>query len=349
MTILTVLAAILCFGVIIMIHEAGHFFVAKKSGIRVLEFSIGMGPAIISKQIGETKYSWRALPVGGYCAMEGEDENSDDPRAFRKAAVWKRMLVTVAGATMNLILGFVLIVAVICMDTAITSTTISDFRTNADGESVATSSQWLMPEDRFVEINGLHIFTAQDISYALQNDDSETFTVVVEREGALVTIENVQFLNTETQGMLDFYVYGIHKTVPNVLRYSCKQFVSTARLIWISLRDLVTGKYGFHDLSGVVGIIDSTTEMVSLYDTLHDKVMSLLDLMSFITINVGIFNLIPFPALDGGRLVFLIIEAIRRKPIPANIEGMIHFVGLSALMVLMVAITFQDVFKIFTR
>lgn len=349
MTILTVLAAILCFGIIIIIHEAGHFFVAKKSGIRVLEFAIGMGPAIISKQIGETKYSWRLLPIGGYCAMEGEDSNSDDPRAFRKAAVWKRMLVTAAGAVMNLILGFVLIVAVICMDTAITSTTVSNFRTNEAGESVSTSKQWLMPEDRFVEINGLHIYTAQDISYALQNDDSDTFTVVVEREGALVTLENVEFRNTETQGMLDFYVYGIHKSVPNVLKWSCMQFASTARLIWISLRDLLTGKYGFHDLSGVVGIIDSTTEMVSLYETLHDKVMSLLDLMSFITINVGIFNLIPFPALDGGRLVFLIVEAIRRKPVPANVEGMIHFVGLSALMVLMVAITFQDVFKIFTR
>ena len=349
MTILTVLAAILCFGVIIMIHEAGHFFVAKKSGIRVLEFSIGMGPAIISKKKGETKYSLRALPIGGYCAMEGEDENSDDPRAFRKAPVWKRMLVTVAGAVMNLILGFVLIVIVTCMDTSITSTTIASFRENDKGESVSTSEQWLQKDDRFVSINGLRIFTAQDISYALQNDDCDTFTVVVERGGQLVTLENVEFLNKETKGMLDFYVYGQQKSLKSVTVYSFRQFASTARLIWISLRDLLSGKYGFHDLSGVVGIIDSTTEIVSMRETLHDKAMSLFDLMSFITINVGIFNLIPFPALDGGRLVFLIIEAIRRKPVPAKVEGMIHFAGLAALMVLMAAITFQDVFKIFTR
>ena len=349
MTILTVLAAILCFGIIIMIHEAGHFFVAKKSGIRVLEFSIGMGPAIFSKKKGETKYSLRALPIGGYCAMEGEDDNSDDPRAFRKAPVWKRMLVTVAGAVMNLILGFVLIVVVVCMDSAITSTTIASFRENEAGESISTSVQWLQRDDRFISINGLRIFTAQDISYALQNDDCDTFTVVVERGGQRVTLENVQFLNTETQGMLDFYVYGQKKTLKNVIVYSGRQFASTARLIWISLRDLISGKYGFHDLSGVVGIIDSTTEIVSMSETLHDKAMSLFDLMSFITINVGIFNLIPFPALDGGRLVFLILEAIRRKPIPAKVEGTIHFAGLAALMLLMVAITFQDVLKIFTR
>ncbi len=349
MTILTVIAAILCFGIIIMIHEAGHFFVAKKSGIRVLEFSIGMGPAIFSKQKGETKYSLRALPIGGYCAMEGEDENSDDPRAFRKAPVWKRMLVTVAGATMNLILGLILIIATVGLDTAIYSTTVADFFTDADGSDVSTSSQWLQEGDRFLRINGLKIFTAQDISYALQNDDCDTFTVVVEREGEEVTLENVQFLNKKTNGLLDFRVYGLKKTVPNTFRYTFKQFASTARLIWISLRDLIRGKYGFHDLSGVVGIIDSTTEVVAEQETLREKALALFELMSFITINVGIFNLIPFPALDGGRLVFLIIEAIRRKPIPARVEGMIHFVGLAALMVLMVAVTFQDVFKIFQR
>ena len=349
MNIITILVAILCFGIIIMLHEAGHFFVAKKSGIRVLEFSIGMGPKLLQKQKGETKYSLRAFPIGGYCAMEGEDENSDDPRAFRKAPVWKRMLVTVAGAAMNLILGLVLIVAVICMDSAITSTTLADFRTGKDGNDVSTSSQWLKTGDRFLEINGLKIFTVQDISYALQNDDCETFTVVVERDGERVTLENVKFYNKETKGLLDFRVYGLEKSIGNVVSYSGRQFVSTARLIWISLRDLLRGKYGFHDLSGVVGIIDSTTEIVAQSETLHDKAMNLLDLMSFITINVGIFNLIPFPALDGGRLVFLIVEAIRRKPVPAHIEGMIHFVGLAALMLLMIAVTFQDILKIFQR
>ncbi len=349
MTLLTVLVAILCFGIIIMIHEAGHFFVAKKCGIRVLEFSIGMGPAIISKQKGETKYSLRALPIGGYCAMEGEDENSDDPRAFRKQAVWKRMLVTVAGATMNLILGFFLIIAVLCIDTAITTTTIAEFHADDSGAVTAASAEWLQPDDTFYSINGLRIYTANDISYALQNTDSDTYSVVVVREGEKVTYDRVKFHDSATGTLLDFYVYGQKKTVGNVLLQTCKNFVSTARLIWISLFDLIRGKYGFKDLSGVVGIVDTTATYVQQSATFREACMTLFDLMSFITINVGIFNLIPFPALDGGRLVFLIIEAIRRKQIPAKVEGMIHFVGLSALMLLMVAITFQDIFKIFNR
>jgi len=349
MTFLSVILAILGFGVIIIVHEAGHFFVAKKSGIRVLEFSIGMGPAIFSKQRGETKYSLRVLPIGGYCAMEGEDENSNDPRAFRKQAVWKRMLVTVAGAVMNLILGFFLIILVCCIDTAVTTTTIAEFHTDENGNSVSASAQWLKEGDRFVSINGLHIFTAQDISYALKNDDCETFTVVVEREGEEITLENVQFLDSQTQGLLDFYVYGEKKSFGSILSYTCKNFVSTARLIWISLIDLIRGKYGFHDLSGVVGIVDATASYVQQSKSFREAAMTLFELMSFITINVGIFNLIPFPALDGGRMVFLVIEAIRRKQVPAKVEGMIHFVGLAALMLLMIAITFQDITKIFQR
>ena len=347
MNLITILVAILCFGVIIFIHELGHFAVAKKCGIRVLEFSIGMGPKLLQKQRGETLYTLRLLPIGGYCAMEGEDENSDDPRSFRKQPVWKRMLVTVAGATMNVILGFFLIILVTCIDTAITSTTVADFHRNEAGESIATSDQWLQVDDRFVEINGLHIFTAADISYALQNDDCDTFTVVVERAGEKVTLENVKFYDEETTGLLDFYVYGQEKTFGSVLAYSCRNTISTARLIWISLVDLISGKYGFHDLSGVVGIVDTTATVVEQSKTFREKCLTLFDLMAFITINVGIFNLIPFPALDGGRMVFLIIEAIRRKPISAKVEGMIHFVGLSLLMLLMIAVTFQDIFRIF--
>lgn len=349
MTIVTILAAILCFGVIITLHEAGHFFVAKKCGIRVLEFAIGMGPVIFQRQRGETKYSLRALPIGGFCAMEGEDENSDDPRAFRNQPVWQRMLVTVAGATMNLILGFVLIIIVTCMDDLISTTTIADFHTNDTGTVTACSAEKLQKDDRFVSINGLHIYTVNDITYALINDDCDTYTVVVERAGEKVTLTDVEFRDTQTDTMYDFYVYGQEKTLLHVLDFSCKNFVTTARMIWVSLIDLIRGKYGFHDLSGVVGIIDSTTEFVAMEETFADKAMRLLDLMSFITINIGIFNLIPFPALDGGRFVFLVVEAIRRKAVPAQVEGMIHFVGLSALMLLMVAITFQDVIKIFQK
>ncbi|MBP0975594.1 MAG: site-2 protease family protein, partial [Oscillospiraceae bacterium] len=266
-----------------------------------------------------------------------------------KQAVWKRMLVTVAGATMNLILGFFLILAVVSLDSPMTSTTLAAFRENEAGESISTSSQWLQPNDRFVSINGLKIFTWQDISYALQNDTCDTFQVTVERNGQLLTYDDVTFLNTETQGLLDFYLLRDEKTPLTIISHTCKYYLTTARLIWISLVDLLSGKYGFHDLSGVVGIIDATTTVVNMSETFREKLTTMFDILGFITINVGIFNLIPFPALDGGRLVFLIVEAIRRKPCPAKVEGMIHFCGLAALMLLMVVITFQDISKIFTR
>ncbi len=354
MTILTVLAAVLCFGIIIMIHEFGHFIVAKKCGIRVLEFSIGMGPALYSKKRGETKYSIRVLPIGGYCAFEGEDTESSDPRAFRNASVPKRMLVTLAGAFMNLLLGLVLILIVLCMDTKITTTTIDCFHTDELGASVASSDAWLKPGDRFLSINGLKIYSATDISYALQNDDCYEFTVVVERDGKEVTLENVRFRDHRIEDenvkvSFDFYVTGAEKTVPNLVSYTGRGFVSTARLIWISFRDLIRGKYGFNDMSSVVGIIDTTTEVVSQSKTLHDKVMTILDLMSFITINVGIFNLLPFPALDGARFLILTIEGIRRKKLPANVEGSIHLAGFAILLVLMVALMFKDVVHIFNR
>ena len=183
----------------------------------------------------------------------------------------------------------------------------------------------------------------------MQNDTCDTFQVTVERNGQLLTYDDVTFLNTETQGLLDFYLLRDEKTPLTIISHTCKYYLTTARLIWISLVDLLSGKYGFHDLSGVVGIIDATTTVVNMSETFREKLTTMFDILGFITINVGIFNLIPFPALDGGRLVFLIVEAIRRKPCPAKVEGMIHFVGLAALMLLMVVITFQDISKIFTR
>ena len=354
MTFLTVLAAIICFGIIIMIHEFGHFIVAKKCGIRVLEFSIGMGPALFSKKRGETMYSVRILPIGGYCAFEGEDTDSKDPRAFRNASVPKRMLVTLAGAFMNLVLGLLLILIVLCMDKKITTTTIDSFHQNELGVSTASSEEWLRPGDRFVSINGLKIYTATDISYALQNDDCYEFTVVVERDGREVTLENVRFRDSRIKDenvkvSFDFYVTGAEKTPANLISYTGRGFVSTARLIWISFRDLIRGKYGFNDMSSVVGIIDTTTEVVAQGKTLQEKVMTLLDLMSFITINVGIFNLLPFPALDGARFVLLVIEGIRRKKLPTRVEASIHLAGFAILIVLMIALMFKDVAHIFNR
>ncbi|MBQ8926972.1 MAG: site-2 protease family protein [Oscillospiraceae bacterium] len=342
---ITILISLLVFGVIIAIHEFGHFAVAKLCGIRVNKFAIGMGPVILKKQGRETEYSLRLFPVGGFCAMEGEDTESDDPRAFGNKSVLRRIAVVVAGAVMNLILGFLLIIITTVLYGDIITTTVSDFPYDAEtGKSYSTSqSCGLMAEDTILSIDGMRILTDTDLSYKLQTNPSESMTVVVRRNGERVTLENVRFYNTATQGRLDFRVYAEKLSIGSVLRYSFLDTVSTGRLIGTSLKDLLTGKYSFQDLSGPVGIISTIGEAASYGETFRQHLTSVLSLASFITINVGIFNLLPLPALDGGRLVFLLVEAVRRKPVNPEHEGMVHFVGMALLLLLMVAVTFQDI------
>ena len=346
-----ILIALIVFGVIIAIHEFGHFIVAKLCGIRVNKFAIGMGPVILKKQGKETEYSLRLLPVGGFCAMEGEDDSSDDPCAFSKKCVPKRMAVVVAGAVMNLVLGFVLILTQTLLYQKVVTTTIAGFSYAEDaetGERTSTSTSeacGLQVGDTIISIEGMRIFSDTDLSYKLQNTENDKMTVVVKRGGERVTLENVTFYNTATEGRLDFYVKAEDCNFFNVIRYSALNTISTGRLIWASLIDLVNGKYGFHDLSGPVGIINTIGTAVSMGETIRESLISLLSLSAFITINVGIFNLLPLPALDGGRLLFLLVEAIRRKPINPEHEGMVHFIGLALLMLLMVAVTFQDILR----
>lgn len=347
----TILISLIVFGVIIAIHEFGHFIVAKLCGIRVNQFAIGMGPVILKKQGKETQYSLRLFPVGGFCAMEGEDDASDDPRAFSKKSVPKRMAVVVAGAVMNILLGFLLIVTTTLLYQDVVTTTIAGFTYMEDaetGERTSTSTSetcGLQVGDTIVSIEGMRIFTDTDLSYKLQNTENDEMTVVVERDGERVTLENVTFYNTATEGRLDFYVKAEKCNFLNVIRYGALNTLSTGRLIWASLIDLITGKYGFHDLSGPVGIITTIGEAASMGETIKESLISVLSLASFITINVGIFNLLPLPALDGGRLMFLLVEAIRRKPLNPEHEGMVHFIGLALLMLLMVAVTFQDILR----
>ncbi len=348
----TIIIALLVFGVIIAIHEFGHFAVAKLCGIRVNKFAIGMGPVIFRKQGKETEYSLRLLPVGGFCAMEGEDSESSDPRAFSKKSVPKRMAVVVAGALMNIVLGFLLICTTTLLYQDVVTLQIAGFSYIEDeqtGEKISTSTSetcGLQIGDTILSIDGMRLLTDMDLSYKLQSTESEEMTVVVKRNGENVTLESVRFYNTKTEGRLDFYVKAEKCNFLNVISYSALNTVSTARLIWASLIDLVTGKYGFHDLSGPVGIIGTIGEAASVGETIVEKLISILSLASFITINVGMFNLLPIPALDGARLVFLLIEGIRRKPINPEHEGLVHFIGLALLMLVMLLVTFQDIMKI---
>lgn len=343
---MSIFLAILIFGMIIFIHELGHFIAAKANGVKVNEFALGMGPRLVKFKRGETVYALRLLPIGGFCAMEGEDADSSDERAFGKKKIWQRIIIVVAGAAMNVALGFVLVAVMHSTSEALTSTTVSWFADNATSQSTG-----LEIGDRIVEMNGMRIFTDMDISYQLQSDKDATFDMTVLRNGEKVKLDGVEFLKDDEGLHVDFKVEPDEVNFVNVAKYSAKSTASYARLVWISLFDLVRGNYKINDLSGPVGIVDSIAQVVDSekdesgidWSELFDK---LLFLAAFMTINVGIFNLLPLPALDGGRLVFLIVEAIRRKPVKPEHEALVHLVGLALLMLLMVVVTFNDIVKI---
>lgn len=345
-TVLSIIIAAAFFCLIIVIHEFGHFIVAKLCGIRVDEFAIGMGPVIYKKQGKETLFTVRALPIGGFCSM-GEDIDDDDPNSFRKKPVLSRMAVIAAGAVMNLILGFILSIVLLMVDGGATSSEIVYF-----SEDAVSPQYGLKMHDVIEEINGVKIFSVKDITYQLGNDEDGIIDFVVKRDGKKVRLNNVHFAmktNEETGKktlIYDFKVLKVDITASNIIPYAFKNTVYYGRIVIMSLRDMLRGKYGINDLQGPIGIV---TTIGDIAEESGFDVRFLLDIATLVTINIGIFNLLPIPALDGGRLVFLIIEGIRRKSLKAETEGMIHFVGFALLMVLMVVVAFNDVRNIFVK
>lgn len=365
MSVLTILIAIIIFGLIIAIHELGHFIAAKLNGVQVNEFAIGMGPKLIKFKRGETLYSLRAFPIGGFCAMEGEDTTSENPRAFEKRKIWQRMIVVLAGAFMNIVLGFVLLIVTTSMSNLVPTCYISQFDKvscasygynvgnwsimSMQGNIPVSSSDesGLIEGDEILSINGSRIWTITDLSYKLQTTDKNDFDIQVRRNGEKLTLEHIKFENKLSGGRMDFRVVGEEKNILNILEFSLKDTIATGKLVWMSLGDLITGKYGFHDLSGPIGTISVISEAAAMGVSFTDRLGSLLSLTVFITINVGIFNLLPIPGLDGSRFLFMVIEAIRRKPIKKEREAMVHLVGMAALFLFMIIITVQDVTKFF--
>lgn len=343
-TVISIISAVLIFCVIVVVHEFGHFIVARKCGIDVQEFAIGMGPVIFKKQGKHTLFTLRLLPLGGFCSM-GEDEESDNENSFRNKSVWRRIAVIAAGAIMNLILGFILSLIIFLVAGKVTTTIIAEI---VPGSGCETAG--MAVGDRITKVNGLHIFTANDIIYELRNDEDGVLDFVVERDGENLTFNGVKFgltVDEETGERVlnyDFKVYMKNMTAAELLPAAANKFMYYSRLILMSLRDLISGKYGLNNLQGPVGIVTVISE--SAQESGFD-IGYLLDIAMLISVNVGIFNLLPLPALDGGRLVFLIIEAIRRKPIKAETEGMVHFAGFALLMLLMIIVTFNDVKNIF--
>lgn len=343
-SVVSILIAVLIFCFIIIIHEGGHFFAAKACGIPVNEFAIGMGPVIYKKQGKETLFTLRLLPIGGFCAM-GEDDEAEDENSFRSKPVWKRMIVIVAGAFMNIILGFILAVVFFLVTDKGITTRIAVF-----SEDAVSSGYGLAVDDVIVKINDLTVFTMNDVIYELTNDEDGIFDFTVERNGETVQLNGVTFAKstdpeTGKQTLIyDFKVYSEKITIGNLLPYSIKKTIYNGRIVLMSLRDIILGKYGVNDLSGPVGIVSAITEVTEKFGIDWSYI---LEMAMLITINVGIFNLLPLPALDGGRFVFLVIEAVRRKQLKAETEGFIHMAGMFLLMALMIFVTFNDVKKLF--
>lgn len=333
----------------IFIHEFGHFFTAKLSGVRVNEFAIGMGPTLFHVQRGETKYSLRALPIGGFCAMEGEDEESSDDRAFNNKPVWKRVLVVVMGAVMNVLLGLVLMMLLLGQDPAFNSTTVSRFYPGS-----ALQKAGLREGDVFVSVDGYRILGDKDLSFALATADPASVDIQVKRGGKLIEFNRVKFNSRSVDGKsvvtLDFYVQPIGKNPGTLILKSVQDTVSTVRMVWYSVVGLVTGKFGFNDLAGPIGTASAISQAASigLQQNFLAALNNILYMMMIITVNLGVVNLLPFPALDGGRLLFLVVEGIRRRPINPKYEGWVNAAGFCLLMALMVVVAYSDILRLIT-
>lgn len=338
-----ILVAILFFGLIIFFHELGHFTFAKLFKVKVNEFAMGMGPTLFKFKKGETKYALRLFPIGGFVSMEGEDEDSENERAFCNKPTWQRFIIVAAGGTVNLIMGVIIVAIMLSQTDLIGLPEIHSFEENA------VSSQYLQAKDEIKEINGKRVYSEYDLSFLMSRDKDGIIDFVVERNGEEVALDGVEFQTFDNNGTLtivyDFIIRGVEPTFLSVTKNALLESVSIARIVWISLLDLVTGQYGLSDLSGPIGTVSYIADAAQTA-TQETDYSYLLTLMAMITINIGLFNLLPLPALDGGRLFFMLIEMIFRKPVPRKYEGWVHAIGLVLLMLLMVVISFSDIMRL---
>ena len=357
---ITLIAALIVFSAVIAIHEFGHFAVAKLCGIQVNEFSIGMGPVLWKKTRKGTQYSLRALPVGGFVALEGEEspesqqaeaardaqeqpiaENAGIP--LNDAPVWQRALVMAAGAFMNFVLGFVvLIILVAAQDGAITSKTIYSVE-----EGTLCGQTGLQAGDEILAVNGRRCFVANDILYELVRTEAYSADFTVKRDGQKVELPDVQFDtwqddSGETHMSLGFVVYGIKKTPVSVLKEAWNSTLYYGRIVFTSLADLLRGRESINNLSGPVGIVTAIGQAASY------GWQDLLELLALITINLGIFNLLPFPALDGGKVVFLIVEGVTGRAVPEKLQSVLTIAAFGLLFGLMIFATYNDIVRLVT-
>lgn len=441
MTIVYIVVALLIFGLLITIHEFGHYIVARLCGVAIGEFSIGMGPLLFQRKMKkyDTLFSLRALPIGGYVSMKGEDEADDDPDSFSSKKVWQRILIVAAGALMNLLLGFLIVFIIVCAfpqkfstttiahlddnaasfaesglevgdkivavgdvsirnysqlcaeiakqghepitltvvrdeqqlvlenvvfpkettendtkvllgfavvrEDVIATTTVADFDENAK----SCSEGGLAVGDTIIKVGNVSVHTYDELSYEIMSQGYRPVDLTVVRDGEEIVLPGVRFHTQIKQGsdfgVIDFFVYGERDPgLGKLLKSAWYRSVSLVKMVWDSLVNLITGRYSIESVSSPIGATVMVKETITQSGISGIQILSyVLNITAVISINLGVFNLIPFPALDGGRLAFLAIEGIIRRPISRELEGKIHFIGIVLLMLLMVLVVGKDI------
>ncbi len=350
---MTILFAVLLFSILIFVHELGHFLAAKAFKVRVNEFAMFMGPAIVKWGKGETQYSIRCIPIGGYCAMEGEDQDTNDPRSFQKADWWKRLIILVAGSAMNLVAGF-LILAIVFAPAKQFITPVIDM---AEPGCTVVREGGLQVGDEFVEIDGERIYVQSDFSMFLQLNPSQTHDLVVRRNGQKLVFDDYQmekhlFPGEETERY--GFSFGVEDaTFGKKIQYTWNSGLNVIRSVRLSLQMMVSGQAGLKDMTGPVGIVQIMSDSAESAENSTDAFLNMLYIGGFIAINLAVMNMLPIPALDGGRVFGLLltcaIEGITRKKLDPKYEGYVHGIGMILLLAFMAIILFKDIFVIFKR
>ena len=337
MIIINIIKIAFLLGFLVTIHEGGHFLMAKLFKIKVEEFSIGFGPRIITKQGKETLYSISLIPFGGYVRMLGEEERSDDPRSFNNSKLWKRMMVVLAGPIVNICFALLVYFVLVLSSGLVVTTEIASILPDAS-ESVKSS---LQVGDRIIQINGEKVKSRQDMSKALLLNDGQEVEIIVMRNGEKQTY---RVIPVDYDGV---YILGLEMTKkdnPTVMErvsYAGNETSEFFTSIGDSLKMLVTGKVGMDQMTGPVGISKMVVETNGLYSFVY--------LLALVSLSLGVTNLLPIPALDGGRLLILVVEGIRRKPLPEEMEYRLISLGFTFIILLSLYVTYNDIFRIFEK
>lgn len=355
MSSLSIFVSILIFSVIVIIHELGHFIAAKRNGILVEEFAVGMGPKLFSIKKGETVYSLRLFPIGGFCQMLGEDSSDKtDERAFGSKTVFQRIVVVLAGVAMNFALAFIIFICVTIF-TGVSQPIVHSVFPNTPAAKIG-----LMPGDRIIRVNNMHINIANDLSFAMSDVHDEKINLTVKRNNQLINYNVQPVLNTQTKG----YVLGFEKQMKSGLFQTVEGYNKASlldvfheaffniffyiKMTTVALTRLVTMKLSLKELAGPIGIVNliGETYTTTVSKSVFYAILAMLNFMGILSANIAVFNLLPVPALDGGRLIFLLIEGLRKKPVNPKYENIIHLTGFVLLMIFAVVIAINDIIKI---